>query len=57
MMVWGTCRDIAACFVWKKVGLGFSSLALRLVEARCGWCVCYHHGGCVEVKLKTDGFM
>jgi hypothetical protein len=53
----GTCRDIAACFVWKLVGLVFSSLASRLVEAWCGMCMCYHHGGCIEVKLKMDGFM
>jgi hypothetical protein len=28
------CRDLAACFAWKQVWLGFSSLARRLVEAR-----------------------
>jgi hypothetical protein len=33
-MEWVTHRDLAACFAWKKVRLGFSSLALRLVEAR-----------------------
>jgi hypothetical protein len=27
-------RDLAAFFAWKQVGLGFSSLASRLVEAR-----------------------
>jgi hypothetical protein len=31
---WDTCRDLAACFVWKQVGLGFPSLASRLSEAR-----------------------
>jgi hypothetical protein len=31
---WDTRRDIAACFTWKQVGLGFSSLASRLAEAR-----------------------
>jgi hypothetical protein len=31
---WSTHRDLAACFAWKQVGLGFFSLALRLVEAR-----------------------
>jgi hypothetical protein len=34
---WGTCHDLAACIVLKQVGLGFSSLASRLAEAR--WCV------------------
>jgi hypothetical protein len=29
-----TCRDLAACFTWKQVWLGFFSLAWRLVEAR-----------------------
>jgi hypothetical protein len=24
---WDTCRDLAACFAWKQVWLGFSSLA------------------------------
>jgi hypothetical protein len=32
-----TCQDIAACFVWKRVGLGFPSLASRLAEA---WHIC-----------------
>jgi hypothetical protein len=27
-------HDLAACFVWKQVGLGFSSLASRLAETR-----------------------
>jgi hypothetical protein len=30
----GRHQDLAACFTWKKVGLGFPSLASRLVEAR-----------------------
>jgi hypothetical protein len=50
-----THRDLAACFAWKQVGLGFLSLALRLVEVRRVWCMWYPHGGYVEVKLKTDG--
>jgi hypothetical protein len=29
-----TRRDLAACFGWKQVGLGFPSLASRLAEAR-----------------------
>jgi hypothetical protein len=28
------CQDLAACFRWKEVRLGFSSPASRLVEAR-----------------------
>jgi hypothetical protein len=31
---WDTRQDLAACFVWKQVGLGFPSLASRLSEAR-----------------------
>jgi hypothetical protein len=33
-MVWDTRRDLAACFTWKLVYVGFISLALRLAEAR-----------------------
>jgi hypothetical protein len=33
-MVWDTRRGLAACFMWKQVGLGFSSPASRLVEAQ-----------------------
>jgi hypothetical protein len=33
-LAWDTRRDLAACFAWKQVGLGFSSLASRLEEAR-----------------------
>jgi hypothetical protein len=51
---WDTCRDLAICFAWKQVGLGFPSLASILVETRCGWCMWYHHRGCIELKLKTD---
>jgi hypothetical protein len=51
---WDTRRDLAACFTWKRVRLGFSSLASRLVEARRGWCTWHHHGGRVKIKLKTD---
>jgi hypothetical protein len=29
-----TCQDLAACFTWKHVTLGFPSLASRLAEAR-----------------------
>jgi hypothetical protein len=31
---WETSRDLAACFTWKQVWLGFPSLASRLAEAR-----------------------
>jgi hypothetical protein len=31
---WYTHRDLAACFMWKQVWLGFPSLASRLAEAR-----------------------
>jgi hypothetical protein len=31
-MAWNTRRDLAACFTWKHVRLGFSSLVSRLVE-------------------------
>jgi hypothetical protein len=31
---WDTRRDVAACFAWKQVCLGFPSLAQRLAEAR-----------------------
>jgi hypothetical protein len=32
VMAWDTCRALAACFTWNQVGLGFPSLASRLVE-------------------------
>jgi hypothetical protein len=54
---WDTRRDLAACFTWKQVGLGFSNLASRLVEAQHRWCTWHHRRGCVELKLKTDGSM
>jgi hypothetical protein len=55
--VWDTRRDLAACFVWKQVGLGFPSLASRLVEAWHEWCTWHHHRGRMELKLKTDRSM
>jgi hypothetical protein len=33
-MTCDTRQDLAACFTWKQVGLRFSSLASRLMEAR-----------------------
>jgi hypothetical protein len=56
-MAWDTHRDLAACFTWKQVRLAFSSLALRLTEARHGWCMWHHCGGRVEMKLKMDRSM
>jgi hypothetical protein len=53
--VWGTRQNLTACFTWKQLGLGFPSLASRLVEAWCGWCTWHHCEGCIELKLKTDG--
>jgi hypothetical protein len=53
----GTCRDLAACFAWKQVGLEFSSLATRLDEAWCGWCMWHHRGDCIELKQKMDRSM
>jgi hypothetical protein len=35
-MAQDTHRDLAACFAWKRVRLGFPSLASRLAEARSG---------------------
>jgi hypothetical protein len=31
---WGTHQNLAACFAWKQVTLGFLSLASRLLEAQ-----------------------
>jgi hypothetical protein len=56
-MSWDTHRDLAASFAWKQDGLGFSSLASRLVEAWHGWYQWHHHGVCIVDKLKTDGSM
>jgi hypothetical protein len=33
-MAWDMRWDLAACFAWKQVGLGFPSLSSRLAEAR-----------------------
>jgi hypothetical protein len=55
--MWDMRRDLAACFAWKRVGIGFPSLALRLAEVRHRWCMWYHRRGRVEMNLKTDGSM
>jgi hypothetical protein len=34
VMVYDTRKDLAACFAWKQVRLGFPSLASRLAETR-----------------------
>jgi hypothetical protein len=47
--VWDAHQDLAACFAWKLVGLGFPSLASRLVEAQ--------HESCIKLKLKMNGSM
>jgi hypothetical protein len=53
----GAGRDLAACFAWKRVGLGFSSLTSRLAEARCGWCMWHYREDRMDMKSKTDGSM
>jgi hypothetical protein len=52
-----TYRDLAACFIWKQVRIGFHSLASRLAEVRRGWCMWHHRGGHIEMKLMTNGSM
>jgi hypothetical protein len=52
-----TRRDLVACFAWKQVRLGFPSLASRLAEGQRQWCTWHHRGGCIRMKLKTDGSM
>jgi hypothetical protein len=32
MVAWDTYRELAACFIWKQVTLGFPNLASRLVD-------------------------
>jgi hypothetical protein len=45
-----TRRDLAACFMWKQVGLEFPSLTSRLVETRHGWCMWHHRGGYIAIN-------
>jgi hypothetical protein len=52
-----TRQDLAACFGWKQVVLGFPNLALKLAKLRHGWCMWHHRGGRVEVKLKMNKSM
>jgi hypothetical protein len=49
------CRDLAACFTWKQVGLGFPRFALKLSDG--GWYMWHHGGGRVEMKRKMVSSM
>jgi hypothetical protein len=53
----GTHQDLATCFAWKQVGLGFPSLPQNRQRHNGGWCTWHHHSGCIEIKLKMDGSM
>jgi hypothetical protein len=53
--VWDTRRDLVASFTWKQVGLGFPNLPQDWRSHDGGWCMWYHHGDCVESKLKMNG--
>jgi hypothetical protein len=57
MSVWDTRRDVAACFVWKQVWLGFPAWPEDWRRRGDGWCTWHNCGGCVTVKLKTDELM
>jgi hypothetical protein len=50
-------RDLAVCFTWKHIRLGFPSLPQNWQRHDGGWCTWHHHGCYVDVKLKTDGLM
>jgi hypothetical protein len=52
-----THRDLAACFLWRQVWLGFPSLAWRLVETQRRVVHVAPSWGCVGDKLKMDGSM
>jgi hypothetical protein len=56
-MAYDTRQDLASCFTWKQVGLGFPYLATRLVEAQHGWYTWHHCEGHAEMKLKTNESM
>jgi hypothetical protein len=55
--VLGTRQDLVACFAWKQVRVGFLSLPQNWRRRDGKWCMWHHHGGHVEIKLKTDGSM
>jgi hypothetical protein len=50
-----THRDLAVCFAWKQVWIGFSVWPEDWRSRDDGWCTWHHHRGCVRDKLKTDG--
>jgi hypothetical protein len=52
-----TRRDLAACFVWKHVGLGFPSLPQNWQRRNGRWCTWHHRGGRMRIRLKTNGLM
>jgi hypothetical protein len=54
---WSTHRDLAACYTWKQVGLGFHSLPQNFQRRDGGWCTWHHRGGHVRIKSKTNGLM
>jgi hypothetical protein len=54
---WDTRRDIATCFTWKQVWLGFLGLPKNWRWHDDWWCTWHHRGGCIGGKLKTDGSM
>jgi hypothetical protein len=54
---WDTPRDLAACFAWKQVGLGFPSLPQNWRRSDGGWYMWHHRGSRMRIKLKMDGSM
>jgi hypothetical protein len=51
----GMHRDLAACFRWKQVELGFFSLPQNWQRRNGGWCMWHHRGGHVEIKMTRTG--
>jgi hypothetical protein len=54
---WDTRRDLAVCFAWKQVWLEFPVWPQDWRRRDGRWCTWHHCGGCVGIKLKTDGSM
>jgi hypothetical protein len=52
-----TRRDLAACFRWNQVALGFSNLPPNRRRRDDEWCTWHHRGGGIGVNSKTDGSM
>jgi hypothetical protein len=48
-----TRRDLAVCFAWKQVWLGFSVWPEDWCRSNDRWCTWHHRGDCVRGKLKT----